>query len=110
LAFSDQFLRRTLQRKRKLGSATLTVAVLVFVFLILTLAALLGLVLGGLVIGLALSRLAGLLNLLSGLATLLALPRLALLTLFLHIVSHIKFLLRKRGSPHAFEIYRDLQH
>jgi hypothetical protein len=38
------------------------------------------------------------------------LPRLALLTLFLHIVSHIKFLLRKRGSPHAFEIYRDLQH
>jgi hypothetical protein len=92
--------------KRKLGRATLTVAVLV-VFFVLTLSALFLLVL------------AGLPALLTGLATLLTLSRLTallalselvtLLTLFLHIVCHEIFLLKKRRLSHAPKINRHLR-
>jgi hypothetical protein len=91
--------------RKELGSATLTVAVLIFFFsLVLLLTALLRRVLTGL---------AGLLTLflLSGLATLLALPELiALLILFLHVIRHKTFLLiKKREFFRAFfEIYRNL--
>jgi hypothetical protein len=74
----------------------LTVAVLVVLF-VLTLTAFLLLVgltgLAALLTGLILSALT-----LSGLVT--------LLILFIHIVCHEKFLLRKRGVFHAFGIYR----
>ena len=75
---------------KNLRSATLTIAVLIVLFCFsLTLATFLRL---------GLSRLAALLalSMLSGLA--------ALLTFFLHIVSHNAFLLKKRETFHAFEI------
>jgi hypothetical protein len=80
---------------KKLGSATLTVVFFVFV---LALSALFLRILAGLLAGLAR---------LSRLTTLLALSALvAWLILFLHIVCHDVFLLRKRGPSHAFGIYR----
>jgi hypothetical protein len=91
------------KRSPELRSAALPVAVLVFFVLVLGLPALLRL--AGLTALLALSRLAALLTMLSGLSALLALSGLAnLLILFLHVVCHKRFLLRKRGPSHASEI------